>query len=95
MPYEGEFEKSLAEFREKREASFPFSFLSKEERAEAERYFQQLGRGDARTQSGFFSAQAARLNALREQSAREAKARGDLYLKLGLLAGLALVVLIL
>lgn len=95
MPYEGEFEKSLAEFREKREASFPFSFLSKEERAEAQRYFQQLGRGDARTQSAFFSAQSARLNALREQSAREAKARGELYLKLGLLAGLALVVLIL
>ena len=67
----------------------------KEERAEAQRYFQQLGRGDARTQAVFFSAQAARLNALREQSAREAKARGELYLKLGLLAGLALVVLIL
>ena len=77
MPYEGEFEKSLAEFREKREASFPFSFLTKEERAEAQRYFQQLGRGDARTQLAFFSAQSTRLNALREQSAREAKARGE------------------
>ena len=95
ISYEGEFEKALGEFREKREASFPFPFLTKEERAEAQRYFQQLGRGDARTQSAFFSAQAARLNALREQSAHEAKARGELYLKLGLLAGLALVVLIL
>ena len=95
ISYEGEFEKALGEFREKREVSFPFPFLTKEERAETERYFQQLGRGDSRTQSAFFISQKARLEQKRGEAEREAKVRSELYLKLGLLAGLALVVLIL
>ena len=74
---------------------FPFHSSQKRSGRRRSGIFSSSEGGDARTQSAFFSAQAARLNALREQSAREAKARGELYLKLGLLAGLALVVLIL
>ncbi len=92
--FEGEFGKTVEAFRERREISFPYSFLSKEEKTDGENYFSSLGRGDAHTQTAYFSAQAGRLKELKEGSEREAKERGELYLKLGLLAGLALVVLI-
>ena len=68
--------------------------LTKEERVDGENYFRQLGKGDSHTQTAYFSAQKARLSACKEQCEREAKARTELYTKLGLLAGLALVVLI-
>ena len=93
--YHGEFQNAVEEFCEKRSVSIGHSFLSKEERAETERYFQQLGRGDSRTQSAFFTTQKARLEQKRGEAEREAKVRSELYLKLGLLAGLAFVVLIL
>ena len=53
-----------------------------------------LGRGDALSQSGFFSARRAALEQKKADTEKEAKARGALYLKLGLLAGLAFVILI-
>ena len=53
-----------------------------------------LGKGDAQSQSVFFAAKRAALQQRREESEKEAKARGALYLKLGLLAGLAFVILI-
>ena len=53
-----------------------------------------LGRGDAQSQQSCFSAQKAILEEKKADSEREAKTRGELYLKLGLLAGLALVILI-
>lgn len=92
--FEGEFGKTVETFRKKREANFSYPFLKKEEKADGENYFSSLGKGDAHTQITFFSAQAGRLGALKAESEREAKGRGELYLKLGLLAGLALVLLI-
>lgn len=92
--FEGEFGKTVDMFREKREAYLFYPFLTKEERADGKNYFLSLGKGDAHTQITFFSAQAGKLGALKAASERAAKERGELYLKLGLLAGLALVVLI-
>ena len=92
--YEGDFGKAVAAFSASRRAELSFPFLTKEERVDGENYFRQLGKGDSHTQTAYFSAQKARLSACKEQCEREAKARTELYTKLGLLAGLALVVLI-
>ena len=70
------------------------AFLTDEEKKECADYFSMLGKGDAFSQSGFFTARRAALAQKKEESEKEAKARGELYLKLGLLAGLAFVILI-
>lgn len=69
-------------------------YLKKEEQAEAENYFSMLGKGDARSQKEFFSAQSRTLEEKKQSSEQEAKMRSELYLKLGLIAGLAIVILI-
>ena len=56
--------------------------------------FSMLGTGDALSQKNYFSAQTAALTRKRENGVKEAKSRGELYVKLGLLAGLAAVILI-
>ena len=92
--YKGDFEKLLRDFEKGRDFAVNFSYLTKEERTECENYFSMLGKGDSLSQKGYFSAQTASLSQKREQSRKDAKSRGDLYLKLGLLAGLAVVILI-
>ena len=62
--------------------------------APAYKYFSMLGTGDALSQKNYFSAQTAALTQKRENGVKEAKSRGELYVKLGLLAGLAAVILI-
>jgi len=93
--YEGEFKKLLSELQttggvraEKRD------FLSEEEKTLVGDYFSMLGRGDSRSQIDYFSSRKRELTEKKEGSEREAKQRGELYLKLGLLAGLAVVILI-
>lgn len=90
----GEFQRAIGEYVRTREAKAELRFLEKGEREDFLRYLDTLGKGDARAQSGFFSAQKGILSEKKESAEREAKARGDLYLKLGLLAGLAFVILI-
>ncbi len=92
--YRGEFAKLLEKARTHDLSGIRFSFLSKEETEEVRDYFMTLGRGDAVSQNAYFSARSKMLADRKEASAREAKTRGDLYLKLGLLAGLAFVILI-
>ena len=70
------------------------SFLTEEEKKDALVYFAQLGRGDSRSQLGFFEGKRAPLLVKKEGAEKDAKERGELYLKLGLLAGLAFVILI-
>ncbi len=91
-PKEGEFGKLLCAVWEKKE--FSSELLSKEENALVSEYLSMLGRGDAGSQKGYFAAQKPALEALRTQSEKEAKEKSDLYLKLGVLAGLAIVILI-
>lgn len=92
--YKGDFEKVVGEFGREKSVGIPFKYLTKEERAECENYFSMIGRGDALSQKSYFAAQTAMLSQKREKSQAEAKSRTDLYLKLGLLAGLAVVILI-
>ncbi|MGN0823229.1 MAG: hypothetical protein ACI4NG_05595 [Candidatus Gallimonas sp.] len=92
--YEGDFGRTVAEFSRKRAAEVGYPYLTEEEKSWANDYFRMLGRGDARSQSGFFSAQQGELSEKKNAAEKEAKARGELYLKLGLLAGLAAVILI-
>ncbi len=94
--YAGEF-KRAADALKKREAP-DFSrdtFLTAEERTETENYFGTIGKGDTLSQRNYFAAKRKWLETKKEESEGEAKKRGALYLKLGLLAGLAVVILIL
>ncbi len=91
-PYTGDFQRTLAAFSA-HGMSFP-ACLTQEEKKECEDYFGMLGRGDAHTQSGYFGARRAALAERKDKSKKEAEERGTLYLKLGLLAGLAFVILI-
>ena len=89
----GEFGRA-AEGALQKQQNFKASFLSEEEKREALAYFGQLGRGDSRSQLGYFEGKRSALLSKKERAEKDAKERGELYLKLGLLAGLAFVILI-
>ncbi len=90
----GDFYKSLQRFAKTRTCAFDYSYLTREEREGCVDYCDMLGRGDSFSQSGYFSSKRGALSEKKAESEKEAKARGELYLKLGLLAGLAFVILI-
>ena len=92
--YTGEFGKTVTSFMESRQLKLSFSWLNGDERAECGNYFSMLGKGDALSQKGYFTSRQGLLAEKKAACEREAKTRGDLYLKLGLLAGLAFVILI-
>lgn len=91
---EGDFGTLLKEHAIERQPKRRYGYLTEEEQKYCAEYFSMLGRGDAHSQTAYFSAQAGRLSSLRAESESECKKRGELYLKLGLLAGLAFVILI-
>lgn len=93
-PYSGDFAKMVGAFAQHREIEPKLSYLTKDEKKLCADYFGMLGKGDAVSQKNYFSAQKVELNEKKTSSEREAKSRGELYLKLGLLAGLAFVILI-
>lgn len=90
----GDFKKTLEEFSSSRSPQLKFSYLTKEEKKECADYFSMLGRGDALSQKGYFCARREPFGEVRAACEKQAKAKGELYLKLGLLAGLAFVILI-
>ncbi len=92
--YGGEFAKTLKEFSEKREPALKFSFLTKEEKGDCADYFAMLGKGDSLSQHDYFSSKKQYLAEKKASAEKECKSRSSLYLKLGLLAGLAIVILI-
>ncbi len=92
--YTGDFAKALKGFSERRDTKICYSYLTGEERAECADYFAMLGNGDSLSQKNFFAAKQAGIEEKRAASEREAKERGALYLKLGIMAGLAVVILI-
>lgn len=93
--FSGEFSKTIRAFSADRETKVGYAFLTHDEQAFCSDYLSMLGRGDARAQSGYFSAQREGLLQKQRACEAEAKKRNELYLKLGLLAGLAFVILIL
>lgn len=91
--YVGDFEKAVNGFSEQF-AVKKINYLTEDERNQLSGYFKMLGKGDSSSQSAFFSAQKNYLEEKKGGSESEAAKRGELYLKLGLLAGLAFVILI-
>lgn len=92
--FEGDFAKTVKEYVKSRQANVKYSYLTKDERGACEDYFSMLGKGDAPSQRSYFSSRKAEIEQKRAESEKEAKSRGALYVKLGLLAGLAFVILI-
>ena len=70
------------------------SYLTEQERKECEDYLNMLGAGDSFSQSNYFSAKKQAIEEKKSESERAARDNQSLYLKLGLLAGLAFVILI-
>ena len=92
--YTGEFGKLITSFMKSREVKLTYPWLKEDERTECSNYFSMLGKGDALSQKGFFTSRQSMLAEKKATCEHEAKSRSDLYLKLGLLAGLAFVILI-
>lgn len=90
----GDFKKMLDAFAAERRTEVKFSYLTAEERENCGNYLSQLGRGDARSQRDAFGARRAELGEKKKVCAGQAKEKGALYTKLGLMAGLAFVILI-
>lgn len=94
FPCTGDFKKMLVQFDRQHNSAVRFSYLTAEEKKDFSNYFDMLGKGDAFSQKGYFEMQKSALEEKKTKSMTEAKRRGELYLKLGLLAGLAIVILI-
>lgn len=92
--FTGDFQKNVREFTRDRRTEVKHSYLTEEEREAANDCFAMLGRGDSRSQQEYFEGKRAYLAEKKRAAEEEAKTRGELYLKLGALAGLAFVVLI-
>ncbi len=92
--YTGDFAKTVSRCVDERDCDVKYPYLTNEEKTLCGNYFSMLGKGDALSQKSFFGAQTAILDAKRAEGDKQAKSRGNLYLKLGLLAGLAIVILI-
>lgn len=90
----GDFQKILERFSEKRVSEITLSYLTKEEKSQCSDYFSMLGRGDAHSQRDYFGARRSPLGEKSAACTKQAKEKGELYLKLGLLGGLAFVILI-
>ena len=103
--YEGEFQELLQVFfMLQKKGEFlknislldlsEFSFLSEEERRVVGDYFLMIGKGNVVAQKEYFSSAEAVLGKYREESENDCKKYVDLYTKLGFLAGLAILILI-
>ena len=92
--YTGEFGKTVASLGSGKSEEPKSSIFTAEERKFCSDYLDMIGKGDAHSQSGFCTAQKPMIEAKKAESEKEAKTRGELYLKLGLIAGLAFVILI-
>ncbi len=77
-----------------RRGDVKLQYLTEQERKDCADYLQMLGAGDSNSQKNYFSAKKSALGDKKAESEKEAKDRGGLYVKLGLLAGLAFVILI-
>ncbi len=90
----GDFAKLLQTLQRHEAPSLKNFHLTKEEEADCREYFSMLGRGDSASQRAFFSSKTSLLAEKKQAAEKESRSRSALYLKLGLLAGLAFVILI-
>lgn len=94
LPLDGDFDKLVLKYSEERTREVKIGYVTQDELTYLNGYFEMLGKGDAHSQSAFFTAQTGFLEGKKAESETQAKSRGELYFKLGLLAGLAVVILI-
>ena len=92
--YEGDFGKTMAALSKSRAIKLNYGYLTTAEKEEIAGYLGMLGKTDSHAQNGYYAAQNDALHTKKTECERKAKARGELYLKLGFLAGLAFVILI-
>lgn len=89
----GEFFQVLRNYLQTRKAE-EVKILTSEENALLEEYCGYLGKTDAFGQNGYFSSVSAPLAEKTKKSEEEAKKYTDLFVKLGFLAGLVLVIIL-
>lgn len=70
------------------------SYLEKDEPKMIFEYFQALGKGNSDSQKSYFSNANSVLEEFRNKSSAEYKKNADLYVKLGVLIGLAIIIII-
>lgn len=92
----GDFQKMLHEKKEGEfdRGNYNFSYLSADEQKFLEDYFRLVGKSDAASQRAYLCAVRAEIGERRHVSEEEYKKYFSLYCKLGVLAGLILVILI-
>ncbi len=100
-PFKGEFLLLLEEYRQKigrdnffNEYFSQNTFLLLEEEKLIIEYFQQLGKGDSDSQKTIFSARAKLLEEMKTKTENDYKKYAELYVKLGVLLGLAIIIVI-
>ena len=104
-PYKGEFDFLLQYFYQslidssKERGGFELKkeevgILTADELAFVKDYFQTLGRGNSSSQKSYFSTAKTQVDTYREKSETECKRYGDLYIKLGILMGIAVLIFI-
>ncbi len=102
--YQGEFQELLNDYFTAIDKRKPincifsenerYRFLKEEELRVIEDYFLMLGKGDSSSQKGYFSCVREKLHSFDEESEKDAKRYGDLFIKLGFLCGLLFLILI-
>ena len=70
-------------------------FLSEDDKLFTREYFLSLGRGDSEGQKGYFTVAEKTLTARKEAAEKDCARYCDLYVKMGVLLGLALLILLL
>ncbi len=93
--FNGDFGKTMERVARHEEIVCRESYLTEAERADCEGLYSMLGKGDSISQREYFQSKKQPIAEKKAAAEREAKSHSDLYLKLGLLAGLAFVILIL
>jgi stage III sporulation protein AB len=100
-PFKGEFLLLLEEYRQKigrdnffNEYFSENTFLSFEEEKWIIEYFEQLGKGDSESQKTTFLNRSKDLEIFKKRSEDEYKKYAELYVKLGVLVGLAIIIVI-
>ena len=94
--FSGDFRRMLEEKKGNFQAEkYDFAFLTEDEKKFLGDYFRMAGGSDAASQKTYLSAQSKEIGERRRASGEIYKKYFSLYLKLGVLAGLVLIILIL
>lgn len=94
-PFTGDFKGMLEQKKgDFSSENYSFSYLTEDEKKNLADYFRMIGRSDAASQRTFLSAARQELSEKKKSTEETYKKYFSLYLKLGFLAGLILVVLI-